>query len=564
MTLLPRRALRAGAGTLTLALLLTGCPSKGKPSPTPPTVTPSGSTTARPEFSLADLYAERAVAPPGRRGGTARIAVEGAVGTLDTFAPGGDTPAARDLAPLWLPGLYRREAAGKRSPWLATGPPRPTADGRRVVIDLRADARWSDGTPITSADVAATWRYASERPGPWRTAYRTLAGVETPTPQRAVLVLRNPSLTWTTLFTAPTGVLPAARIATQPPTQSYDLAVTGGPFRLAGRETGLVTRWRRTPHPWPGSDPLLDGVDATVVTDFTTAARLVAGGQLDGLATYAAVGAEERMRRNGVTPVPGERTGASIVVLSMATDRAPLNDRRVRQAIAAALDRSVFGSRLLRADGATAHDLVPSGRPGHRAPFARWRGDLAAAKRLLGDAGWREQSGGRPRRKSGAELTLVLAVPSPSDVNDIVVRGIQVQLRALGVQLDLATAYADQAAELARARQADLSIARWDTDIVADLGRLFASTAVAPAGAGTARWKDGETDRRLNVLSLVATPGQLDAPAAAVVDRLADQVPVLPLYSVHPVLGAGKMTLPAPLSGYGGPFAAVDRWAMTG
>ena len=225
----------------------------------------------------------------------------------------------------------------------------------------------------------------------------------------------------------------------------------------------------------------------------------------------------------------------------------------------------MFGSRLLRADGATADDLVPTGRPGHRAPFARWRGDLAAAKRLLGDAGWREQSGGRPRRRSGAELTLVLAVPRPSDVNDIVVRGIQVQLRALGVQLGSGDGDADQAAELARARQADLSIAplghrhrarpRPDVRVHGDARRPVpespAGRTARPTGGSTRSpsWprRVSWTDRRRPVL-----------------DRLADQVPVLPLYTVHPVLGAGKMTLPPPLAGYGGPFAAVDRWAMAG
>src|SRR5690349_21905050 len=44
--------------------------------------------------------------------------------------------------------------------------------------------------------------------------------------------------------------------------------------------------------------------------------------------------------------------------------------------------------------------------------------------------------------------------------------------------------------------------------------------------------------------SVIGDPGRLAPQIAAVVDRLADQVPVLPLYSVYPVLGTKAMTLP--------------------
>ena len=550
------RALVFLAGLAVCAAACTGDGGSPEPTPPPNTVSPPA---ALPD--VAAFYVDRVAAPGGlRRGGRAVVAVPGEAGVLDPFAVGGDTPAARDLAPLWLPGLYRRAPDGRRSPWLASGKPVVSRDGLRITIDLRADARWSDGTPITSADVAATWRRASSRPGPWRAAYDDLAGVETPTPARIVLVQRQRGPAWSRLFVAPTGVLPATQLA-RLGARAYDLAVTGGPYRLGSRTGGLGTTWRRTPHPWPGSDPLLDEVVVQVVPDFGTAAELLAAGRVDVVSPYDAVRAAERLRAAGADDVQVATSAASPLVLTFTTDRSLVRDVRVRQAIARALDRAAFDAALLRDGGDAVDDLVPPGVAGHRRPWARWRRDLARSKALLEAAGWRGAATGRPRTRKGVELTLVLAQPAPSDLGDTLVRGLQFQLRDVGVQLDIAGADADRAAELARTGQADLALVRWDTDVVSDVSRLLASGARAPAGAGWSRWRDATADQLLAAADTAPDLRALDTRLASALARAADQLPVLPLVAVHPVTAGRRVRVAAPVAGYGGPFVDVDRWA---
>lgn len=527
-------------------------------APTIETSPPSPGTSA-PDVELLALYRARPV-DVGRpaRGGRIVAASAGEPVTLDPFAVGGDTPATRDLAPLWLPGLYRMGPGGVRTPWLAAGPPAVTPDGRRVLIDLRPDARWSDGTAITSADVAATWRRASSQPGPWRTSYAQIAGVETPTPARAVLVLRAPGVAWARLFVAPTGVLPAAalqRLGTKP----YDVSITGGPFVLAARTPGLETSWRRTPHPWPGSDPLLDELRVQVVPDFATSLALLEAKRVDAVLPYDSVNAAVRLRAVAGTKAVGEQERRSITTLTLRTTGGPLKDVRVRQALAQALDRSAFAEGLVRTDGSGANGLRTL--EGGNAPFARWRPDVAAARKLLAAAGWQD-NGDKPRTRDGKELTLVLASPAPSDLYDVLARGMQVQLRRIGVQIDLAGADADRAAELARTGVADLALTRWDTDVVPDLGRLLAASSAAPTGAGWPRWADAAADRAFRAVAAAPTLAAANGPLQQAGARAAEQVPVLPMLRLDAVTGAAAgVRVFAPVSGYGGPFVDADRWS---
>jgi len=538
----------------------TGAPSASATPDRDPTTAASvaPSQPSAVDVDLLSLYRPRPAAPARRRGGRVVVAAPGESVSLDPFAIGGDTPATRDLTPLWLPGLYRVGPGGVRTPWLAVGPPVVTSDGRRVIVDLRPDARWSDGTAVTSADVAATWQRAAARPGPWRTSYAELAGVETPTPTRAVLVLRAPGVQWARLFVSPTGVLPRARLAALGD-KPYDLKVVGGPFVLAGRAPGLESVWRRTPAPWPGSDPHLDEIRVQVVPDFATAVALLKARKVDAVLPYDAVNAASRLEQVAGVTASVDQQRRSVTVLTLRTSGGALKDVRVRRALALALDRPAFAEGLVRAGGTLADGVRVD--ESSDAPFGRSRPDLARARRLLSDAGWKD-NGNKPRTKSGAELTLALASPAPSDLYDVVVRGIQVQLRKVGVQVDLAGADADRAAELARTGGADLALTRWDSDVVSDLGRLLGSAGAAPNGAGWPRWSDATADAALRQAAAAATLRAQDAPLDRLGVRLADQVPVLPLLRLDPVTGAAAgVQVEPPVSGYGGPLVDVDRWA---
>ena len=67
-------------------------------------------------------------------------------------------------------------------------------DGRRITYHLRTDARFADGVPVTSADVAFTYRaiFDPRNNAASVDAYRRIASLTTPDPHTVVIVLRRP------------------------------------------------------------------------------------------------------------------------------------------------------------------------------------------------------------------------------------------------------------------------------------------------------------------------------------------------------------------------------------
>jgi peptide/nickel transport system substrate-binding protein len=82
------------------------------------------------------------------------------------------------------------------------------------------------------------------------------------------------------------------------------------------------------------------------------------------------------------------RTGGNIAFLSLNNDRPPLDDRRVRQAIAHAIDRAALVARILGGDGEPAKNPLPPALWGYGRRTPELVLDRAAARRLLREAGF--------------------------------------------------------------------------------------------------------------------------------------------------------------------------------
>src|SRR5690606_10565538 len=120
------------------------------------------------------------------------------------------------------------------------------------------------------------------------------------------------------------------------------------------------------------------------------------------------------------------------------TEREPLDDLRVRQALAHAVDRQGIIDAALDGHGSPAHGPLPPSIWGY------WEGvedigydtDLSRAAALLDEAGWTLGDGQEFRSKDGKTLSLTLYISS----NEEWIRAaelLQAQLRQLGVELNI-------------------------------------------------------------------------------------------------------------------------------
>lgn len=56
-----------------------------------------------------------------------------------------------------MEGLYRANHKGDPIPALATSVVKPTNHGKRYTYNLRKDAKWSNGDPVTAQDFVTSW-----------------------------------------------------------------------------------------------------------------------------------------------------------------------------------------------------------------------------------------------------------------------------------------------------------------------------------------------------------------------------------------------------------------------
>jgi len=128
--------------------------------------------------------------------------------------------------------------------------------------------------------------------------------------------------------------------------------------------------------------------------------------------------------------------GSNVVVLTINTSSAPVDNPKVRQAIAYGIDRQTLVNNLLKGYGKVAHSIIPeeswSYSPGQTYSF-----DQATAKRLLDEAGFRDPDGDGPRMRFDKPIRY--GVSGTSIVGRDVSVVVQNQLKEIGVPIEIQT-----------------------------------------------------------------------------------------------------------------------------
>lgn len=268
-------------------------------------------------------------APPD----SVRIGVQLEPPALDPTA--GPAEAIRDVVyDNVFEGLTRLDELGSIHPQLAKG--WSVADGgRRYEFVLDRDARFSDGTKFDCAIVKFSLdrARAPDSLNPERGFYTPIASVACPAPDRAVVTLSAPDseflyhLAWAS----------SAMVAPSSAATNAQHPIGTGPYILESWKRGDQITLVRRDHPRPPV-PAIARVSFHFIADPLTAADALDGNRLDGYVNFPNT---DMLGRFQGDPRFSVLVGRSPIKLIWALNeaRAPFNDLRVRQALAAAIDR---------------------------------------------------------------------------------------------------------------------------------------------------------------------------------------------------------------------------------
>jgi peptide/nickel transport system substrate-binding protein len=353
-----------------------------------------------------------------------RLAVEGLTAVAPTGAP--------------------RAVLAADVPTIANGGVRLEPDGTMSVRwTLRPDLRWSDGTPLTSADVRFTWRSVmTDLRATTREGYELISDIDTPDERTAVVRYRAIDAAYANRFDA---VLPRHVLegATEAAVAAYSRAPLGtGPFRITEFASGDHVTAERNERYRVAGRPYLDRVIFRFVASVEAAKEQLRAGEVDaaGSLSEADAVALEADPAISVTSVPSpsvETLAFNLMRPGSATDPHPvLGDVSVRRALVYATPKALIVDKLLYGRTRPGTSEIPIGwaAPGS---LAQESFDPDRASRLLDEAGWRRADDG-VRAKGGTRLSLRVVSTTGNKLREQIEQVLVDAWRAIGVELRIA------------------------------------------------------------------------------------------------------------------------------
>lgn len=386
MSYLPNRALMLISAALT-ALVLTTLAACAQPSPAPQS-TPAV-TVVPPTVT------------PLPRGGELSIRLDTDVPNLRPWQP--RSRGEEQIVGMLYSGLTRLDARLQPQPDLAQEW-QASSDGRLITFTLRPDMRWHDGQALTSEDVAYTIE-ALKAISPTTALLSDLqrvAAVTTPTSATVAISLTEryaPIFSMLTLPVLPKHLLIDKNIAGY---DFWDAPVGSGPFLFDERQPRERVTLRANPHFHRGA-PLLDRVTFRVISNPQAAIDALSDGRL--LVAELPWPAARSLTDSDAYP----ENGYYFLAMNSRPGR-PLSDPRVRQALAATIDLPALVDEVTDGQGIPTANSASPGSWADLTAVPTAALDLQHARRLLDEAGWKIQDGGRIRHQGGVTLTLQLYV----------------------------------------------------------------------------------------------------------------------------------------------------------
>ena len=272
-------------------------------------------------------------------------------------------------------------------------------DGLTYTFKIHQGIKFHDGSPLTAADVKATYDKIVFPPDGVRSvrknAYSAVTGIEAPEPGTVVFKLKFPSASLLDNLASPWSVIYPRKYLDKDPNYFKTNVMGSGPFKLKSYTRGSTFEGERNPEYFVKDRPYLGGYKFFISPETSVRAAAIRSGR-----AYI----EFRDLPNAEVEAIKKQLGDKVVVqqtpmvgqfgIAMNNTVKPFNDARVRRALTLAFDRYTAGRVLFSLTGL--RDVGGPMRPG-----TEWALPEAELEKLPGF--------GRDIEKSRAEARRLLA-----------------------------------------------------------------------------------------------------------------------------------------------------------
>ncbi|MBE7324730.1 ABC transporter substrate-binding protein [Nocardioides sp. Y6] len=374
-------------------------------------------------------------------------------------------------------------------------------DGLTWTVDLRTDAVFTDGEPVTADDVAYTFTTAAEQGGLTDvTGLEEAVAVDEDTVE---LRLDQPRSTFVNRLVS-LGIVPE---------HAHDKGyaqrpVGSGPFTFVDWQKGqqlVVERndayygdkpdFERLVFVFTDEDASLAAARTGDVDVVGLPASLAAGQEIDGMRLEAVTSIDNRGMSLPTVPDRGRTSPAGHPIGNDVTA-----DVAVRRAVNVAVDRAALVEGVLEGFGSPATGPVDHS-PWHNPDTAVEDGDPEAAKALLTAAGWKDSDGDGIVEKEGTKASFTLLYPAGDSLRQGLALSVVDMLAEAGIEVATEGVGWD---EIEQRKHVDAVLFGWGSHDPTEMYNLYHSSMAGIELFNPGLYADDRVDAHLDA-ALAAT-----------------------------------------------------------
>jgi peptide/nickel transport system substrate-binding protein len=390
------------------------------------------------------------------------IALSDKIATIDPVGAGTIDAASERVRVLMFNSLVRKNEKFEYVPDLASEI-KPSGDGLSYTFTLHDGVKFHNGAALTSADAKYTLetilgsqtsgRTASFYEGSGASRQPYITSIETPDARTLVIRLRKP---WQQLLTnlVPISIIPNGSAATQ-----ATAPIGTGAFKFVKFDpTQQMVDLAANPDYWQGK-PQIESLRVKVVADASALQAELKSGRVSlvPLPTNLSPDTLKSLGQDAALKVE-QFPGANVTYLAFNVKEAPLDNVKVRQAIAYALDRESLIRDLLLNQAKLAHSILPEESWAYNAG-QKYSHSPDAAKKLLDEAGFRDPDGDGPQMRFPKPIVFKIAAGSAATSQYAVV--IQNYLKQVGIPVEIETLEFNLLLDQMKKGQYQMTTSRW-------------------------------------------------------------------------------------------------------
>src|SRR4051812_33056829 len=322
-----------------------------------------------------------------KKGGTLILARAGEVTNLDPHKVPAFTSAR--VFELVYSYLMRLDENLGVQPDLADGMPTTSADGKTVTVKIRSGVKFHNGDALTSADVKYTFDRIidTKTAAVARSFFADVDNITAPDATTVVFNLKTPNAALLAYMAHPNSGIVSKKIGeANADLSKKETAIGSGPFKLVEWVPDNYMRFEANKDYYVSGQPYLDGIRINVVPDESGLAAALRTKAADMAIITNAQVARTLRTESGVTL--SAKPSLSYNLLFLNTKRKPLDNLKVRQAIASAIDRKAIIDAVAFGEGEVTGPIAPA-LANYALPTAQYplyTRDVAKAKQLLQEA----------------------------------------------------------------------------------------------------------------------------------------------------------------------------------